>query len=636
MKRPGGAGRAGRRLTVALIAAAILGGCRAPVAGHQSTVAAPPAGGGSATIVLAPEAPAQPGSPPASPSPLVIQIQSTTQAASSGLAVATLTLAPPVSPAASPSAELPTIGPAAEPVIFTTIGLDQRCGRGDIVAYDGHTLYATPHLTHDNSNFLERLPEGAEVDIIDCRLWSDADNLSWLAVRTAQHKLGWMLIQPDKFYVTLFPIPHAPPPALTGIPAGTTVAYVPPSECREGPVSDQATATSIGVDLIPVVGDLKGLGEAATGCDMVTGEPLGDWRWFGLLGLVGMSEVALLRHGDEAADVARISDDVAGSLRYSDEAALAAARNADTAADFIRRLDEAGAVSASADAARAAERGVGFTDETVQALGRMEQPCSFAAGTIVHTPAGPTPIESVRPATAIWAYDETGGGSGYFLVTAVMARIDPLLMIVTIGAETVLTTADHPFLTAGGWRRAGALEIGDRARSAGGRLGVVNGLSWRAGPQLMFTLTVAEAHTYAVGDGRWIVHNACSRILRRNLGQPAWADEATEWQAHHVIPGEFEGHPFVTRATDAGWQIDGAGNGIALPKWEEDAAQVGLPAHRGYHRTYSAEVGGLLDNLNAQALDENWSNAQSRAALEALIPDLTARLKRSAGSRLPY
>ena len=66
------------------------------------------------------------------------------------------------------------------------------------------------------------------------------------------------------------------------------------------------------------------------------------------------------------------------------------------------------------------------------------------------------------------------------------------------------------------------------------------------------------------------------------------------------------------------------------------AARVGLPAHRGYHRGYSAEVGGLLDNLNARALDENWTPAQSRSALEGLIPDLTARLKSSAGSRLPY
>jgi len=568
----------------------------------------------------------------ASPSPLVIQIESTVSSTSSQVAIATLTLVPP---GAVPLDQLP-IDEAAEPVIFTAIGLDQRCGRGDVVAYDGHTLRATPRLTHDNSNFLELLPEGAEVDLIDCRLWTDADGLSWLAVRTQQHKLGWMHIQPDKLYVTLFPIPRELPRALTGIPAGTTIAYVPPSECRDGPVSTESTATSIGVDLIPVVGDLKGLGEAATGCDMVTGEPLGNWRWFGLLGLVGLSEVALLRHADEASSVARVSDDLAGSLRYSDEAAIAAARNADTAADFIRRLDAAGAASASADAARAAERGVGFTDETVQALARVEQPCSFAAGTLVQTAAGPLPIETLRPGMLVMAYDEQRSRAGLFPITAVMAHIDTSLLILRAGRDTLLTTPDHPFLSLEGWQPAGELAAGEQLRTIDGRRWAIGGAVRVEEPRLMFNLTVAEAHTYAVGSDGWVVHNACSRVLRRNIGAPSWADEATEWQAHHIIPGEFEDHPFVIRASDSGWNIDAADNGIALPKWEADADRLGLPAHRGYHRHYSADVGDRLDTLEQRALAENWTDARAQSELRRLIVNLRTELLRSSGQRLPY
>ena len=37
--------------------------------------------------------------------------------------------------------------------------------------------------------------------------------------------------------------------------------------------------------MIPVVGELKGIGQAVTGCDMVTGQSLGNWRWLGLLGI---------------------------------------------------------------------------------------------------------------------------------------------------------------------------------------------------------------------------------------------------------------------------------------------------------------------------------------------------------------
>ena len=49
------------------------------------------------------------------------------------------------------------------------------------------------------------------------------------------------------------------------------------------------------LDFIPVVGDVKGLIEVFTGCDLVTGEDLGHWRWAGLL---FMSELRSVRHLD--------------------------------------------------------------------------------------------------------------------------------------------------------------------------------------------------------------------------------------------------------------------------------------------------------------------------------------------------
>jgi hypothetical protein len=78
----------------------------------------------------------------------------------------------------------------------------------------------------------------------------------------------------------------------------------PPSEPSLG-----ATALSVVLDFIPVVGELKGLAEVVTGHDLVTGEDLGAWRWAGLLGLVGLNEAKLLRHGDNALTLARHADD---------------------------------------------------------------------------------------------------------------------------------------------------------------------------------------------------------------------------------------------------------------------------------------------------------------------------------------
>jgi hypothetical protein len=523
--------------------------------------------------------------------------------------------------------------------------IDQKCGHGDVVAVDGHVLRATPRILLDNSNFLERLLEGTRVDIIDCRLWADQEALSWLAVRTVQGKLGWMLVQPDKFYVTIYPVPLDPPKALTGIPAGTTIAYVPPSECRSGPVSNKAVATSIGVDLIPVVGDLKGLNEAATGCDMVTGESLGNWRWLGLLGIIGLSEVALLRHSDDVADGARIANNLEGSLRYSDEVATAAGRNADTAADVIRgagKLDEA--ADTAADAARAADKSATLSDEAVQALAKFEQPCSFSADTPISTQTGLVPISKVGSGDLVLAYNESQGVTGYYTVTATFAHVDSPILILTIGSDVLETTPEHPFYVGSEWVSAGDLEVGDAVASASGATNRVRRIQTMYLPRVMYNLSVAKAHTYFVGSGEWLAHNACSRILRRNLESAVPADlrnGSVEWQAHHIIPQEFENHGFVERTKGANWNIDGAENGIALPVSDAQAVELCrtqrlcLPTHRGPHGAYSSLVRSELDSLEERALREGWSDQRAAQELTGLAQRLREHISKQApGQRI--
>jgi hypothetical protein len=524
----------------------------------------------------------------------------------------------------------PLVPPGAEPLIFTGMGVDQKCGHGEVVAVDGHSLRATPRLPAKNSNFLELLPLGAQVDLIDCRLWTDHEDLSWLAVRTSDKKLGWMLVQSDKFYVTLYPIVLEPPRAATGIPAGATIAYVPPSECKSGPVSTEAMATSIGVDFIPVVGDLKGLGEAATGCDLVTGESLGNWRWLGLLGLVGLAEVAVLRHGDEVADSARMAGRLEGSLRYSDEAASVAGRNADTVADLARgasKLDDV--ADMASDAARAADKGAALTDDAVRALARFEPPCSFSGDTVVPTGAGPVQISQIRVGDLVLAYNATLETTGYYTVTATSTHVDSTIVSIRVGPDLLVTTPEHPFHVRNTWLQARDLQVGDALTNADGATGRIREVRTTSHAQPMYNLTVAVAHTYFVGSGKWLVHNACGRLLRPCLLEEDSAARyldvrSVEWQAHHLIPREHEGHVFVGRAKRAGWRFDGASNGIALPSSEEQALalctskRMCLPTHRGPHGYYSDRVRAELDRLERGAVSGDWSDARSAQELDKL------------------
>jgi RHS repeat-associated protein len=70
-----------------------------------------------------------------------------------------------------------------------------------------------------------------------------------------------------------------------------------------------------GLDVAPVTGDIKGFLEVFTGCDLVTGEDLGAWRWAGLVPFAGprLRVLRSLRHADE----------IVSGMRYTDNAARA-------------------------------------------------------------------------------------------------------------------------------------------------------------------------------------------------------------------------------------------------------------------------------------------------------------------------
>ncbi len=89
--------------------------------------------------------------------------------------------------------------------------------------------------------------------------------------------------------------------------------------------------------------------------------------------------------------------------------------------------------------------------------------------------------------------------------------IHEVLVYLTIDGEELTTTPEHPFLKADGqWTPAGQLEVGNAISRADGEDGTVKAVEFAATPQVMYNMTVADAHTYTVGDGEWVVHNSCN------------------------------------------------------------------------------------------------------------------------------
>jgi len=61
-----------------------------------------------------------------------------------------------------------------------------------------------------------------------------------------------------------------------------------------------------------------------------------------------------------------------------------------------------------------------------------------------------------------------------------------------------------------GWVNAENLEVGDDVHNADGETGEVESITIEETTQEMYNLTVDTAHTFFVGGGQWLVHNACS------------------------------------------------------------------------------------------------------------------------------
>jgi hypothetical protein len=240
---------------------------------------------------------------------------------------------------------------------------------------------------------------------------------------------------------------------------------------------------------MPVIGTVKGVVEAAVGHDLATGRVLSKEEralglLFGVAALVpGMGAARLaVREGKAAITEARVAEGIAAESKAI--------------------TSEARGVEAAGQEAENAGR----TIDTVVSDIR----CSFSPDTPVATDQGEQPIGSLQVGDHVLAYDEKLGVTGAYTVTAVLINNDPATENLTIDDEQLETTPEHPFFTQEkGWVAAGELWQGAHIRKADGRYGLVQTFVVVHKQKAMYNLTVAQAHTFFVGQQQWLVHNHC-------------------------------------------------------------------------------------------------------------------------------
>jgi hypothetical protein len=187
---------------------------------------------------------------------------------------------------------------------------------------------------------------------------------------------------------------------------------------------------------------------------------------------------------------------------YTAERGLAL--GADVAAAVIPGVTGAGMAVRGANAA---VDGVRATNATVDAA---KATCSFAADTLVLTDKGTAPIAEIAIGDTVLTYHEGLQATGHYSVTAVWAHTDPVVVTLVIDGEVIETTPEHPFFVTGrGWTPAAQVVAGTAIQQADGTSGIVQATQLEQRSQVMYNFTVADAHTYFVGAGGWLVHNAC-------------------------------------------------------------------------------------------------------------------------------
>ncbi len=180
--------------------------------------------------------------------------------------------------------------------------------------------------------------------------------------------------------------------------------------------------------------------------------------------------------------------------------------------------------------------------------------CSFTSSTKVATSDGERSIGDLHVGELVLAYNPSTHKTELQPILHVWTHTDNDLVDLTLASlptniggktnrqrELLHTTSEHPFLTQEkGFLPAGQLVPGLHILKANGSRGVVVAVRVVHTTAVMYNLTVALDHTFAVGNGQWIVHNVCIfgaltgtyrgvASTLRNFGLSG------DYQSHHIF-----------------------------------------------------------------------------------------------------
>ncbi|EGF92872.1 rhs family carbohydrate-binding protein [Asticcacaulis biprosthecium C19] len=164
-----------------------------------------------------------------------------------------------------------------------------------------------------------------------------------------------------------------------------------------------------------------------------------------------------------------------------------------------------------------------FSAKQAARRGATTCPACFVAGTQVATPTGLVAIEKIEVGDLVLAYDAR---TSQVLEKPVRALIRPepkatyaLILKSALGEiETFRATDDHPWFTAAHmWVETKSLKIGDMIETATGKDFTLVSIVLSGKTEQTYNLSVADVHTFMVGENHLVVHNDGHHCIPRQI-----------------------------------------------------------------------------------------------------------------------
>jgi len=142
--------------------------------------------------------------------------------------------------------------------------------------------------------------------------------------------------------------------------------------------------------------------------------------------------------------------------------------------------------------------------------GAMNPKFCFVAGTLVMTKQGLKAIEEIQVGDQVLAYNDNLEIFEYKDVVEVYQNEATELCHIHTEKEEIICTPNHSVLTADGWKLANELTANDMIKASTGFVQVLSIEIEHLKEKIkVYNLNVLGYHTYVVGSGLLVVHNAC-------------------------------------------------------------------------------------------------------------------------------